>query len=125
MWVAYTIIGLLLALSGVMIYNLQIWSLGLKKRYPKKDCLSDVGLIKSAYNDAYDSLKRDALKEYVTNKEYQLKGSKTKFYGPYQCFCQYVESDPITNPEWKANTKYEITYKDENGQAVTVQEAIC
>ena len=68
MFFAYTVILLLLALSGVMIYNLQIFSLSFKNKYPPKDCLSDEGLIKRAYKDAYDSLKRDALKEYVTNK---------------------------------------------------------
>jgi hypothetical protein len=45
--VAYIITFLLLGLSGILIYELQTWSMSIKNKYPKMDCLSDTGLIKT------------------------------------------------------------------------------
>jgi len=47
--IVYLVILGMLFISGYAIFTLSITSLGLKLKYPPKDCLSDKGFIKANY----------------------------------------------------------------------------
>lgn len=83
--IVWTIIGIMLAMSGAIIFFMTNYSLKLKFKYPKVDC----EIFHNEYNTtgtmALNTWENDAVKEYNAN----LDVAQTYFSGTMQCFCKY------------------------------------
>ena len=94
--ISYIAILLMLTLSGLAIFKLQITSLALKLKYPPKDCLSEgKGFMFTEYNgkslaDRLEPIRKDAIKEYQRALEHKSRQIKEDHPGYLQCYCDYL-----------------------------------
>lgn len=98
--VVYTIILILLSISGTIIYLLSANSNALKTKYPKTTCMQvarnkaipfgkfteEMALKKGP--SKIKELEVEAVKEYFSQNELELAGKPTHYTESLQCFCK-------------------------------------
>jgi len=83
--IVWSIIAIMLAISGALIFVMTNISLGLKFKYPKVDCSIFENEYMGSGGSGLDTWTNDAVMEYNAN----LNVTQTYFSGTMQCFCKH------------------------------------